>query len=52
MVDWNIVAKVAGGGFGMTIFVLMVLSLASWIVGLIVQKTHAGSKETPEKKEA
>ena len=39
MIDWSIVATVAGGGFGVTIFVLVVLSLVAWIVGLIVQKT-------------
>ena len=38
MIDWNLVAKVAGGGFGVTIFVLLILALVSWIVGLVVQK--------------
>ena len=38
MIDWNLVAKVAGGGFGVTIFVLLVLALVAWIVGLVVQK--------------
>ena len=38
MVDWNLVAKIAGGGFGVTILVLIVLALVAWIVGLVVQK--------------
>ncbi len=41
MIDWNLVAKVAGGGFGVTIFVLLVLALVSWIMGLVVQKFQA-----------
>lgn len=47
--DWGLVAKIAGGGFGTTILVLVILSLAAWIVGLIVQKTKRAAKETPAK---
>jgi amino acid permease len=47
MIEWNIVAKVAGGGFGTTIFVLVIIALFAWVVGLIVQKT---SKPAPEDK--
>ena len=39
MIDWAIVGKVAGGGYGITILVLVILSLAAWIQGLIIQKT-------------
>ena len=49
MIDWGLVATVAGGGFGITIFVLVVLTLAAWILGLIVQKT---TKTMPESKES
>ena len=38
MIDWSLVAKVAGGGFVITIFVLIILALMAWIVGLVVQK--------------
>jgi len=38
VIDWSLVAKVAGGGFGITIFVLIILALMAWIVGLVVQK--------------
>ena len=40
MIDWNLVAKIAGGGFGVTILVLIIISLVAWIVGIIVQKTR------------
>ncbi len=49
MIDWTLVVKVAGGGFGVTIFVLVILSLAAWIMGLVVQKT---TKVMPESKES
>ena len=39
MIDWDLVAKIAGGGFGVTILVLIVLSLATWVMGLIIKRT-------------
>jgi len=47
--DWGLIAKIAGGGFGVTILVLVILSVVAWIVGLIVQKTRGAAKETPTK---
>ena len=41
MADWNLVAKIAGGGFGVTILVLVILSLIAWIVGVVIQKIQA-----------
>lgn len=49
MIDWNLVAKIAGGGYGLCILVLIILSLVAWIVGLVVQKTV---KTTVEGKES
>ena len=49
MPDWNLVAKIAGGGFGVTILVLIILALVAWIVGLLIQRIQAKSKETPAK---
>ena len=45
MIDWTLVAKVAGGGYGITILVLVILSLAAWILGLVIQKTAKGAAE-------
>jgi len=45
MIDWNLVAKIAGGGFGVTILVLVILSLVAWLIGLALQKIPARSKE-------
>ncbi len=49
MIDWDIVAKVAGGGFGLAILVMIILALVAWIVGLVIQKT---AKTTTEDKES
>jgi len=49
MIDWNLVAKIAGGGFGVTILVLVILSLVAWVVGLVIQRTR---KTTPESEES
>ena len=56
MIDWTFAAKIAGGGFGVTILVLIILSLLAWIVGLVIQKVQAKgkeveAKETPVKEE-
>lgn len=51
MIDWNLVAKIAGGGYGVTILVLVILSLIAWIMGRVIQRTRAKGEETPEKKE-
>ena len=49
MTDWNLVARVAGGGFGVTILVLVILSLIAWITGLIIQRTARERKENSGK---
>ncbi len=47
MIDWNLVAKIAGGGFGVTILVLMILALIAWIGGLVIQRIQARGQEAP-----
>ncbi len=49
MIDWNLVAKVAGGGFGVTLLVLIILMLESWIMGLVIQKSQTKSRENSGK---
>ena len=52
--EWGLVAKIAGGGFGVTILVLVILSLVAWMVGLVIQRTakpEAEDKGSSEKKE-
>jgi Na+-transporting methylmalonyl-CoA/oxaloacetate decarboxylase gamma subunit len=46
MIDWNLAAQIAGGGFGVTILVLIILSLIAWLVGLVIQKVQAKGPET------
>ena len=40
--DWRLIA---GGGFGVTILVLIILALVTWGVGLILRRTAMGKKE-------
>jgi hypothetical protein len=47
MIDWGIAATIAGGGFGTTVFVMVVLCLVAWVVGLILQRM---GKTPPEDK--
>ena len=50
--DWGLVAEIAGGGYGLCILVLVILSVVAWIIGLVVQKTAkpvGESKETSSK---
>lgn len=50
MIDWNLVAEIAGGGYGVTIIVLVILALVAWIMGLIVRKT--AKPETEKEKDS
>lgn len=43
---WGEVARIAGGGFGVTVLVLIILSVVIWVVGLVIQKTQARGEET------
>jgi Na+-transporting methylmalonyl-CoA/oxaloacetate decarboxylase gamma subunit len=46
--DWGLVAEIAGGGYGLAILVLVILSVVAWIIGLIVRKTAKPVTETKE----
>jgi Na+-transporting methylmalonyl-CoA/oxaloacetate decarboxylase gamma subunit len=45
MIDWGLVAKVSGGGFGVTILVLTLLSVIVWLVGLVTREPDAPGEE-------
>ncbi len=47
MIDWGIVAKM-WGGFGVTILVLIILSLVIWIVGRVIQRFPTRGEESKE----
>ena len=44
-VDYGEAAKIAGGGFGITFLILIILALVAWIVGLILQRINAKDEE-------
>jgi len=33
--DWGFIAKLTGGGFGVTILVLAIVAVVIWLVGLL-----------------
>jgi Na+-transporting methylmalonyl-CoA/oxaloacetate decarboxylase gamma subunit len=42
MIDWNLVTKIAGGGFGMVFLILALLALLVWVIKLVVGKIVKG----------
>ncbi len=49
MIDWSLVAKIAGGGFGIVILVLAILTAVVWVVGLVARKFPEKGKESEAK---
>lgn len=49
MINWILVGKIAGGGYGICICILVILSLVIWIIGLIVQKAQAVGTQNSKK---
>lgn len=47
MIDWSLVIKIAGGGYLVSILVLIILLLVAWLVGLVVQRTQKKAEPTP-----
>jgi len=43
-IDWELAIKIAGGGFGVTILVLLILAIIAWVVGSILRRTAKGEK--------
>jgi Na+-transporting methylmalonyl-CoA/oxaloacetate decarboxylase gamma subunit len=38
VVGCNLIAEIAGGGFGLTFLVMAILALIAWATGLIIRK--------------
>jgi len=38
MIDWELVARIAGGGFGSTLLLLAILCTVIWLIGFVIQK--------------
>jgi Na+-transporting methylmalonyl-CoA/oxaloacetate decarboxylase gamma subunit len=45
MIDWELVAKIAGGGFGSTLIVLAILSIAIWLIGFVMRRRAPRDKD-------
>jgi hypothetical protein len=44
MIDWELVARIAGGGFGSTLLVLAIISAAIWLIGVVAQRRAKRNK--------
>jgi len=38
IMDWGLIAKIAGGGFGSTLIILAILCIVIWLIGLVVRR--------------
>jgi Na+-transporting methylmalonyl-CoA/oxaloacetate decarboxylase gamma subunit len=38
--NWELVAKIAGGGFGSTLIILAILCIVIWLIGLAIQRRN------------
>jgi len=38
-IDWNLVAKVAGAGYGLTFLILILLAVCTWLTGAVIQRS-------------
>jgi hypothetical protein len=45
MIDWELVAKISGGGFGSTLLVLAIICIVIWLLGLAMQKGARRNKD-------
>jgi Na+-transporting methylmalonyl-CoA/oxaloacetate decarboxylase gamma subunit len=48
--DWGEALKIAGEGFGITVLILIILALVTWLVGLASQRAAKGEKEGDKEK--
>jgi Na+-transporting methylmalonyl-CoA/oxaloacetate decarboxylase gamma subunit len=46
MIDWALVAKIAGGGFGSTLIVLAILSAVIWLIAFVIRKGPPRNKDS------
>jgi hypothetical protein len=42
--DWGLIAKIAGGGFGSTLLILAIICIIIWITGLVVRRRASKDK--------
>jgi len=43
--DWGLIAKIAGGGFGSTLLILAILCIVVWLIGLVVRRRAPKDKK-------
>ncbi len=49
-VDWGFAGQIGGFGFTLVFLVLIILAVAIWLVGLVVNRISAGKGEASDEK--
>ena len=44
MVDWNLAFLISGAGYGITILVLIIISVLVWVISLLVKGNKVAEK--------
>jgi Na+-transporting methylmalonyl-CoA/oxaloacetate decarboxylase gamma subunit len=42
--DWGLIAKIAGGGFGSTLLILAILTIIIWLIGFVMRRRASKDK--------
>jgi Na+-transporting methylmalonyl-CoA/oxaloacetate decarboxylase gamma subunit len=45
MIDWELVTKIAGGGFGSTLLIMAILCIVIWLIGFVIQRRAPRDKD-------
>jgi Na+-transporting methylmalonyl-CoA/oxaloacetate decarboxylase gamma subunit len=45
MIDWGLIAKIAGGGFGSTLIILAILCIVIWLIGFVIRRRAPRDKD-------
>jgi Na+-transporting methylmalonyl-CoA/oxaloacetate decarboxylase gamma subunit len=48
-VDWGFAGQIGGFSFGLVFAVLIILAVATWVVGIVINKINTGKGETEGK---
>jgi Na+-transporting methylmalonyl-CoA/oxaloacetate decarboxylase gamma subunit len=43
--DWGLISKIAGGGFGSTLIILAILCIVIWLIGFVIRRRAAKDKK-------
>ncbi len=51
MIDWGLAGTIAGAGIGMVAIVLVMLAVATWLMGVLIRKMESRHRAKEEKQQ-